>query len=157
MRKFSINCDFGGQLAPFDIFIGQPEQGHHPLHFQADWLQKQRGGTIIPEVMDAISKLQKLAQENGVPLEDLCVYALGSAQDEASVAATPISNEESTPSSAEEMPQAAIASETQGLSFEETSQNSPEVTTESEAQKPAESLGSSQENIQPQRFSKRDK
>lgn len=83
MRKFSINCDFGGQLAPFDIFIGQPEQSHHPLHFQADWLLKQRGGTILPEVMDAIAKLNTLALENGVPLEDLCVYALGSAQDEA--------------------------------------------------------------------------
>lgn len=88
MRKFSINCDFGGQLAPFDIFIGQPEQGHHPLHFQADWLLKQRGGTILPEVMDAISKLNTLAQENGVPLEDLCVYALGSAQDGTSPTAT---------------------------------------------------------------------
>lgn len=82
MRTFSIMCDFGGQMSPFDIFIGQPEPNHHPLHFQADWLLKQRGGTILPEVMDAIAKLNDLAIENNVPLEDLCVYALGSAQEE---------------------------------------------------------------------------
>ena len=81
MKKFTINCDFGGQLAPFTIYIGQPEQGHHPLHFQADWLAKQRGGTIPAEVMSAIDKLKELAVRNNVLLEDLCVYALGEAQE----------------------------------------------------------------------------
>lgn len=77
MRKFTVNCDFGGQLAPFAIYIGKPAQEHHPLQFQADWLSKQRGGSIPAEVMDAISQLQKLAEKNGVALEDLCVHALG--------------------------------------------------------------------------------
>ncbi len=82
MKKFSINCDFGGQIAPFTIYIGQPELGHHPLHFQADWLSKQRGGTIPAEVMDAVAKLQELANKNNVLLEELAIYALGSAQEE---------------------------------------------------------------------------
>lgn len=77
MKKFTINCDFGGQIAPFSIYVGKPEQGHHPLHFQADWLSKNRGGTIPGEVMDAVSQLQDLANKNGVLLEELCVYALG--------------------------------------------------------------------------------
>ncbi|WP_375326955.1 DUF2610 domain-containing protein [Candidatus Tisiphia endosymbiont of Nemotelus uliginosus] len=81
MKKFSVNCDFGGQMAPFTIYIGQPEPGHHPLHFQADWLSKQRGGTIPAEVMDAVTKLQELANKNNVLVEELCVYALGSAQE----------------------------------------------------------------------------
>lgn len=81
MKKFTINCDFGGQMAPFTIYIGQPESNHHPLHFQADWLSKQRGGNIPPEVMDAIAKLKDLAEKNNVSLEELCVYALGSAQE----------------------------------------------------------------------------
>ncbi|WP_341763825.1 DUF2610 domain-containing protein [Candidatus Tisiphia endosymbiont of Beris chalybata] len=81
MKKFSVNCDFGGQMAPFTIYIGQPEPGHHPLHFQADWLSKQRGGTIPAEVMDAVTKLQDLANKNNVLVEELCVYALGSAQE----------------------------------------------------------------------------
>lgn len=82
MKKFTINCDFGGQMSPFTIYIGQPEANHHPLHFQADWLSKQRGGTIPAEVMDAIAKLKDLADKNNVSLEELCVYALGSGQEE---------------------------------------------------------------------------
>lgn len=82
MKKFIVNCDFGGQIAPFNIYIGQPDLNHHPLHFQAEWLSKERGGTIPQEVMDAVMKLKDLAQKNNVPLEDLCVYALGQAQTE---------------------------------------------------------------------------
>ena len=82
MKKFTVNCDFGGQIAPFAIYIGQPQSGHHPLQFQADWLSKQRGGTIPTEVMEAVTKLQDLAGKNNVSLEELCVYALGSAQEE---------------------------------------------------------------------------
>lgn len=82
MKKFSVNCDFNGQMAPFTIYIGQPEAGHHPLHFQAWFVSEQRGGTIPAEVMDAVSKLQDLAKKNNVLLEELCVYALGSAQED---------------------------------------------------------------------------
>ena len=64
-------------MSPFAIFIGKPEEGHHPLHFQADWLSKARGGMIPGEVMEAVTQLQELAKKNGVALEDLCVYALG--------------------------------------------------------------------------------
>lgn len=82
MKKFTINCDFGGMMSPFDIYIGEPKEDHHPLHFQADWLSKTRGGVVPSEVMEAITKLQDLAKKNGVALEELCVYALGSAQQE---------------------------------------------------------------------------
>ncbi|MEY3197310.1 MAG: hypothetical protein RLZZ59_681 [Pseudomonadota bacterium] len=82
MKKFTVNCDFGGQIAPFSVCVGEPEPGHHPLHFQADWLSKARGGTIPPQVMEAISKLKTLAKENNVSFEELCVYALGVAQQE---------------------------------------------------------------------------
>jgi hypothetical protein len=84
MKKFTINCDFGGQAAPFSIYIGVPEKGHHPLHFQADWLSKERGGTIPAEIMDAIAKLKELAEKNNVSLEELCVYSLGTAQQDES-------------------------------------------------------------------------
>ena len=80
MKKFTINCDFGGQIAPFTIYIGTPKTDHHPLHFQSAWLTKNRGGTIPPEIMDAIAKLNQLAQSNSVSLEDLCVYSIGLAQ-----------------------------------------------------------------------------
>ncbi|MFK7973498.1 MAG: DUF2610 domain-containing protein [Rickettsiaceae bacterium] len=76
-KKFTINCDFGGQMSPFAVYVGKPEEGHHPLHFQADWLSKNRGGMIPGEVMEAVTQLQELAKKNSVSLEDLCVYALG--------------------------------------------------------------------------------
>lgn len=82
MKKFTINCDFGGQIAPFTVYIGQPEAGHHPLHFQSNWLSKERGGNIPPQVMDALSKLKELAEKNNVSFEELCVYSLGTAQQE---------------------------------------------------------------------------
>jgi hypothetical protein len=79
--EFEFDCDFGGQKSKFKFYIGVPEQGHHPLHFQADWLSKERGGTVPAEVMDAISKLNDLSKKNNVSLKDFCVYALGSAQE----------------------------------------------------------------------------
>jgi hypothetical protein len=82
-KKFTINCDFGGQLSPFTIYVGQPQKGHHALHFQADWLSKARGGMIPGEVMEAVTQLQELAEKNGVALEDLCVYALGTDKQQA--------------------------------------------------------------------------
>ncbi len=82
MKKFTVNCDFGGQLSPFSVYIGDPEPAHNPLHFQADWLSKQRGGSIPTNVIDAISQLKMLADKNHVLLEELCVYALGTARDD---------------------------------------------------------------------------
>jgi len=76
MKKFTVPCDFGGQKAPFDVYIGNPKQGNHPLQNQASWLSKERGGTIPQEVMESFQKLLDLADKNNVSFEDLCVYAL---------------------------------------------------------------------------------
>ena len=83
MKKIVINCDFGGQMSPFTFYVGQPDKDKHPLNFQADWLGKERGGNVPPDVMEAITKLQELARKNDVPLEDLCVYALGTEEEKA--------------------------------------------------------------------------
>lgn len=76
MKKFTVPCDFGGQKAPFDVYIGNPKPGNHPLQNQANWLSKERGGNIPAEVMDSFQKLLDLAEKNNVSFEDLCVYAL---------------------------------------------------------------------------------
>jgi hypothetical protein len=76
MKKFTVPCDFGGQKAPFDVYIGNPKPGNHPLQNQANWLSKERGGTIPQEVMESFQKLLDLAEKNNVSFEDLCVYAL---------------------------------------------------------------------------------
>ncbi|HJK87600.1 MAG TPA: DUF2610 domain-containing protein [Candidatus Megaira endosymbiont of Hartmannula sinica] len=76
MKKFLINCDIQGQKSPLTIFIGLPQKQHHPLHFQMEWLAKNRGLNIPGEVVSSIEQLQNIASKNNILLEELCVYAL---------------------------------------------------------------------------------
>ncbi len=82
MKKFKILCSFGAGKIPFDLCIGEPEESNHPLRFQAMWLSREQGGTISLEVMDSFAKLHKIACENNVSFEELCMDALGSASKE---------------------------------------------------------------------------
>lgn len=82
MKKFVVPCDFGGQKAPFTIYIGRPKPENHPLQNQAHWLSKERGGTIPAEVMESIAKLRSLAAQHRVSFEELCVYALSAAKNQ---------------------------------------------------------------------------
>lgn len=79
MQHFMIPCDFGGRKAPFPIYVGEPKSDSHPLHHQSWWLNAERGGSIPQEVMDSFEKLHKIALENNVSFEELCVYAMGEA------------------------------------------------------------------------------
>jgi len=79
MKKFSVPCDFNGIKAPVTLYIGTPETGHHPISFQANWLSKERGGSVPQEVMESLDKLMSIASKNNVLLEDLCEYALHAA------------------------------------------------------------------------------
>lgn len=79
MQHFMIPCDFGGRKAPFPIYVGEPKADSHPLHHQSWWLNSERGGSIPQEVMDSFEKLHKIALENNVSFEELCVYAMGEA------------------------------------------------------------------------------
>ncbi len=78
VTKFNVPCYFAGKKSQVAIYIGEPEQTHHPIFFQAKFIQDERGGVIPQEIMDSLSKLKQLAQENGVPFEELCRYALAS-------------------------------------------------------------------------------
>jgi hypothetical protein len=77
VKRFTIPCDFDGVKAPFHIYVGSPCADEHPLHYQSQWLQSERGGAIPPEVMESFEKLHTIAIDNGVSFEELCVYALG--------------------------------------------------------------------------------
>ena len=79
MQHFMIPCDFGGRKAPFPIYVGEPKPDSHPLQHQSTWLSSERGGSIPQEVMDSFEKLHKIAMENNVSFEELCVYAMGEA------------------------------------------------------------------------------
>lgn len=80
MKKFKIPCIFNEKKVPFDLYIGEPADDLHPLQFQKRWLLSERGGIIPKEVLDSFSKLQGIAIENNVSFEELCMYALGSAE-----------------------------------------------------------------------------
>ncbi|EDV21337.1 uncharacterized protein TRIADDRAFT_60263 [Trichoplax adhaerens] len=54
-----------------DIYIGQPNQGSHPLAFQLRWLREVRHGQIDSSIHEALSKLFQLANGNNLPLEQL--------------------------------------------------------------------------------------
>ena len=75
MRKFTIECDVGGYIAPQTIWVGSPKEDQHPLYFQNKFFSD-KGVQIPDNVMEAISQLRDLARKNNVRLEDLAVYAL---------------------------------------------------------------------------------
>lgn len=76
VKKFNIPCNFGGQMSPVTLCIGEPKEDQHPLNFQAKWISGDKGGQIPQDVMDSIQKLYNLAKKNNVVFEDLCFYAI---------------------------------------------------------------------------------
>lgn len=85
MKRFTVPCDFSDVKYPFHVYVGEPTRGLHPLKYQEAWLREVRGGSIPAEVMDSFERLAKIAEENNVSFEDLCVYALGTAAAESGV------------------------------------------------------------------------
>lgn len=76
VKKFTANCDFGGQKAPVDLYVGTPASGSHPLGFQSKWLATTKRGTIPAEIMNSFAKLVEISEKNRVPFEDLCEYVI---------------------------------------------------------------------------------
>lgn len=95
MKRFTIPADFNGVSHPFHVYIGEPCAHLNPLHFQDLWLKELRGGHIPQDVADSFAKLLSISIENNVSFEDLCVYALGAAQEDATTA-NPDSNLENS-------------------------------------------------------------
>lgn len=78
-KQFTIPCQFGQQTSPVTFYIGHPDNGHHPIHFQSNWLSSSKGGTVPQDLMMTLQKLHDLALENNADFEELCYYALISA------------------------------------------------------------------------------
>ena len=75
MKKFTIPCYAGGKQSSITVFIGNSDPQHNPIHFQAEFLAKERGITIPAEIMESLEKLKNISQSNGVPFVQLCEYA----------------------------------------------------------------------------------
>jgi hypothetical protein len=76
VKKFTTNCDFGGQKAPVHFYVGNPSLGTHPLNFQSRWLANNRGGNIPNEIMESFQRIADIAVKNRLPFEDLCAYVI---------------------------------------------------------------------------------
>lgn len=76
VKKLTIPCNFNGSTAAVDLFIGNPNQGQHPLNFQTKWLSTEKGGQVPEDIMNSIAKVQRIAEQNNVSFEELCFYAI---------------------------------------------------------------------------------
>lgn len=85
VKKFTTNCDFGGQTSPVHLYVGEPAIGSHPLGFQSKWLATTRGGNLPPEVMDSFAKLAEISEKNRVPFEELCAYVIDELRSNATI------------------------------------------------------------------------
>jgi hypothetical protein len=87
VKKFNANCNFGGQLAPVTLYVGDPAKGSHPLNFQGKWLSKQMGGNIPDSIMNSFSKLAEISEKNRVSFEELCAYVIAEIKSSNTIAA----------------------------------------------------------------------
>lgn len=77
MRKFTLNCTFGSEESPLNVYIGRPKASRHPLHYQRLWLKLERGGEIPPEILRRIEELHQMTLvDKELSLEELCEEAL---------------------------------------------------------------------------------
>lgn len=86
MKRFTVPTKFGDVNAPFHVYIGEPVSHLHPLHFQTVWVREERGGEVPHDVLESFEKLYRIAAENRVSFEDLCVYALGNKEERSETA-----------------------------------------------------------------------
>ncbi|MGI5241107.1 DUF2610 domain-containing protein [Dactylosporangium sp. CA-139066] len=70
MRRIMLECDFAGERAPFNVYIGAPAADAHPLEQQAAWLRRERGGEMPAWAMDLFARLHREALGGGMTLED---------------------------------------------------------------------------------------
>ena len=77
IKGIVVNCYFpGNQRAPFTFYVGESNKDAKPLQHQTHWLSKERGGTVPEEFLKSLDELKKLSVSTGVPLGDLCSYAM---------------------------------------------------------------------------------
>jgi hypothetical protein len=99
MDRAAVSCEFGAVVAPFNVYLGDPAPGEHPMRQQAAWLLRERGGVVPDRVLDAFTtealqvmrgvaatydrpmadvlRLRTIALENDVDFMELVRYDLG--------------------------------------------------------------------------------
>ncbi len=80
MKRFTVPVDFSGVSHPFHVYIWDAPNAPVPTDAQFDWVEQARGGRVPEDVRESFRKLFKIAKDNNVSFQDLCVYALNAAQ-----------------------------------------------------------------------------
>ena len=128
MKQFNIPCFFNGAKSSVTVYIGNPLPDHNPIHFQSDWLSKERGGSIPQEILDSLNKILALSIKNNVPFLELCEYALNAANE--SIAAN--QNSTQTPAVTQEKDVKADIVEKNGNGVFATAEDVAKTTAEAE-------------------------
>jgi hypothetical protein len=81
MKRFTVPTDFGGVKYPFYVYVldRAKEYPYTGIRDQVEWVKEARGGKVPEDVITSFDKLQKIAWDNEVSFQDLCIYALGAA------------------------------------------------------------------------------
>jgi hypothetical protein len=85
MKRFTVPCIMSsGEREPVSVYVSNypPTFELKGIQDQAKWWLEARGVEVPNDVVEAFNKLYKIALENNVSFVDLCVYALGAAQQE---------------------------------------------------------------------------
>ncbi|HLJ56544.1 MAG TPA: DUF2610 domain-containing protein [Chthonomonadaceae bacterium] len=83
-ERFTVDCDSGGKKQFYVYIVEQyPPKQDDPLKDEEERLLLDHGARVPKEVVESFSKILKVARENNVSYCELCVYALGSEDDDA--------------------------------------------------------------------------
>lgn len=64
MKKWTVPCDIGSRRGTYQVYLGRPAEGFHPLHFQAAWLRERMGGIVTDEAMEeAMNEARRILDE----------------------------------------------------------------------------------------------
>lgn len=76
MKRYTVNCDFGGVIHPLDLYLTNVPWPKDPLEDQARWLLEERGGKIPEDVREWVRTQHKLAHEKQILFTDQMVAAV---------------------------------------------------------------------------------
>lgn len=74
----SVMCQGARGAQSVILTIGRPEHDHHPIHFQASALGKDKGLSVPSKIMESLQKIKVLSIENNVDFIELVEYAVKS-------------------------------------------------------------------------------
>jgi hypothetical protein len=56
LKAFKVPCEIRGVKGTFQVYVGRPALGFHPLKYQAAWLWEDRQGIVDAEIMEAFDE-----------------------------------------------------------------------------------------------------